>query len=141
MNAIDFLTKEHDRVRIMLADIADESHRWETQKNLFDDLAKDLTRHEHMEHEVWYPHFKDKLPDEVKHLVSEEKHAETEIKNIKALKTEAAWKTHFLKFKSDVAHHADEEEGDLFPEVAKILSEKELEAIGSEMFAYKQKHS
>lgn len=138
MNAIDFLLKEHNRVRSMLRTISDDSHHFATQKKQFQVLSKDLIRHETMEHQVWYPHFKEKLPSTVTHLLSEEKHAEKAIKQMNELKTEEAWREHFLKFKNDVEHHAQEEENELFPEVAKLLSEKELEEIGLEMFDYKQ---
>lgn len=49
----------------MLADIADKSQQFDFQKKHFALLAQDLIRHENMEHEVWYPHFKDSLPDKV----------------------------------------------------------------------------
>lgn len=141
MNAIDFLIKEHNKVRTMLADIASESHEFDTQKRRFELLAQDLIRHENMEHEVWYPHFKTDVPDTVKHLLKEEKMAEKEIKKLEELRTEAAWKDHFAKFKQDVEHHAEEEEQTLFPEVEKILSEKQLLEIGAAMFVYKKEHS
>lgn len=140
MNAIDFLLKEHNRVRKMLRTISDDSHHYATQKKQFQILAQDLLRHETMEHEVWYPHFKEKLPSEVQHLLTEEKHAEKAIKKMSDLKTEEAWKKEFLKFKSAVEHHASEEETELFPEVEKILSEGELEKIGLEMFDFKMQY-
>ena len=141
MNAIDFLIKEHDKVRNMMADIADESHQFATQQKRFELLAQDLIRHEYMEHDVWYPHFKNNLPDTVKHLIKEENIAEREIKKIEGLKTESAWKEHFLKFQKDVEHHANEEEQKLFPEVRKILSEEQLLKIGIDMAEYKKEYT
>ncbi|MDR3501811.1 MAG: hemerythrin domain-containing protein [Legionella sp.] len=140
MNGIDFLITEHNRVRAMLNDIADESHRFETQQNRFERLSRDLIRHEEMEHTVWYPHFKNKLPDTVKHLLKEENMAQKEIQKMNGLKTESAWKEHFIKFKEAVQHHAEEEEEQLFPEVAKILSKEQLLDIGSEMAVFKKEH-
>lgn len=140
MNAIDFLIKEHNQVRTLLADINDASHRFETKKEKFHLCADNLIRHERMEHEVWYPHLKKQLSDEVKHLVSEEKHAEQAIKKIEALKTEEAWKEHFLKLKEDIEHHAQEEEHQLFPEVEKLFSQRQLEEIGLEMHAFKKNY-
>ena len=141
MNAIDFLIKEHNKVRTMLEDINDDSHHFDTKKNRFELLAQTLIRHEHMEHKVWYPHFKNQLSDTVKHLIKEESMAEQEIKKIKALKTEASWVAHFSKFMEDVEHHAQEEENELFPEVQKILSEEQLQEIGQSMAQYKKDHS
>jgi hemerythrin superfamily protein len=138
MNAIDFLIKEHNKVRKMLTDINDKSHLYETQKKRFSLLSQDLIRHETMEHEVWYPYLKGKLPGTVKHLVTEEKHADKVIKKLDALKTKEAWEINFLKFKKEVEHHASEEETVLFPEVQKILSEKQLEDIGMKMFHFKK---
>jgi hemerythrin superfamily protein len=140
MNAIDFLIKEHNRVRKMLRTICDESQHYEMQKKQFQTLSQDLIQHETMEHQVWYPHFKDKLPETVKHLLSEEQHAEKAIKKMSEIKSEEAWQKQFLKFKNEVEHHASEEETDLFPEVSKILSEKELEEIGMELFDFKMHH-
>ncbi|MFT4059109.1 MAG: hemerythrin domain-containing protein [Legionella sp.] len=141
MNAIEFLIKEHDKVRTTLDDIANGSHHFDTQKKRFELLIHDLIRHEKMEYTVWYPHFKNEVPDTVKHLLKEEKSAEKEIKKIDGLKTEAAWKEHFIKFKQDVEHHAQEEEKKLFPEVKKILTEKQLLEIGLSMLVFKKEYS
>lgn len=140
MDAIEFLIKEHNKVRAMMADITDESHQFTTQKKRFAHLAQELIRHEKMEHEVWYPHFKSDVPETVKHLLKEEKGAEKEIKKIEELKTEEAWTIHFSKFKQDVEHHAQEEEKELFPEVRKLLSKEQLLEIGASMVAFKKEH-
>lgn len=140
MNAIDFLTKEHNQVRKLLSDISDNSHHYETKRKIFEGLSQDLLRHESMEQKVWYPHFKNKLPDTVKHLVREENDAEKAIKKLQEQKTESAWEESFSKFKTAVEHHASEEEKELFPEVKKLLSESELQKIGLEMHEFKQKN-
>lgn len=138
MNAIDFLIKEHNQVRKMFADIEQDSYHFASQKKRFDTLANDLIRHENMEHQVWYPHFKNRLPDEVKHLLTEEKHAEKAIKQLETLKTQETWEVHFLKLKNAVEHHAKEEETTLFPAVKRLLSQKELEEIGLKMHQFKK---
>ncbi|KTC68193.1 hypothetical protein Lbir_2795 [Legionella birminghamensis] len=142
MNAIDFLVKEHERVKQRFLDISDESHRAETRKRMFDELCDELIRHETMEHKVWYPHFKDddRLDDTVKHLLTEEKHAEQAIKQFDNIKTEETWEKKFNKLMDDVIHHAEEEEEKLFPKVRKLLSESELEKIGKDMLEFKRQY-
>lgn len=140
MNAIDFLIKEHNHVRALLADLLNPSHRFDTRQKLFSELSQDLLRHEEMEHTVWYPQFKNKVPDTVKHLLKEEHHAEREIKKINELKTEEAWLNHIIQFSKDVNHHANEEEDNLFPEVKNILTEQELEQIGKQMHHFKKEY-
>jgi len=140
MNAIKFLLKEHDHVRKMFAEIAGGSHRYETQKKMFGVLCKELTVHEKMEQAEWYPCFKDngKLKTIVEHLISEEKNAENTIKQFKKITSQENWETEFLKFKTDVDHHAAEEEKKLFPEVKKIIGDEKLESIGKKMLTFKK---
>ncbi len=140
MNAIQFLLKEHETVKKMLTEIANKSHRDETKKKMFDTLSQDLIRHEKMEQEVWYPHFRDnkKIDDIVKHLITEEKSAANTIKELDKIKDQESWEEKFSKFKKDVEHHASEEENKLFPQVEKILTDAELEEIGKEMDEFKK---
>lgn len=141
MNAIDFLKKEHEKVKKTLAEISEESHRQETKLKMFSTLCSELIRHETMEHQVWYPHFKERLSKEVQHLIKEEKSAEKAIAQFSQVKDESTWEIKFEKFKKDVLHHAEEEEQELFPEVAKLLSDNELEKIGLDMHQFKQEYT
>jgi hemerythrin superfamily protein len=143
MNAIKFLLKEHDKVRRLLADISDVSHKYETKIKLFDDLCQDLVTHETMEQKVWYPRLKDneKLYDTIKHLIAEEKTAAKEIKEFKKIDSEDKWQEKFVTFKKAVERHANEEEKKLFPQVEKYLTEDELDEIGMEMRKFKEEFS
>jgi iron-sulfur cluster repair protein YtfE (RIC family) len=139
MNAISFLLKEHDHVRKTFAEIADESHRLETKKNMFQSLGAELIRHETMEQKTWYPKLKEnkELALIIQHLVSEEKSAAETIKELDKTKNDEEWAEIFFKLKEDVEHHAAEEESKLFPKVKSFLEEKELEEIGKEMREFK----
>ena len=142
MNAIEFLIKEHDKVKRILNEIEDDSKQFETKRRLFQEVGHALIRHENMEQDLWYPCFKNNnlLDERVKHLLTEEKHAEKAIKELSEVQAPADWEEKFAQFKKNVEHHAQEEEQMLFPAVKKILSEKELEKIGFEMNKYKQSH-
>lgn len=143
MNAIIFLIKEHNKVRKLLKEISKKTRRYNTKKSLFKILCNDLLRHESMEQKIWYPNFKKskKIKSEVKHLLTEEKHAEKEIKKFKLIKTEEEWDQHFSKFKKAVEHHAYEEEHKLFPNVKEILNNEELDSIGLKMRQFKSKYN
>lgn len=140
MNAIEFLTEEHNKVRQMLSSIEENKKPHTVKVKLFDILADNLLRHEKMEHQLWYPHFRDKLPKTVQHLLTDEKGAEKAIKKLEGLDNEQIWDQTFAKFKKDVEQHAQEEEENLFPEVRHILSVTELKKIGKEMRQFKAEH-
>ncbi len=139
MNAIDFLINEHNKVRKMLADIDDESHKEETKHKMFNELCIELIRHETMEQTVWYPYLKkdEKIVKEIGHLLSEEKSAAKAIESFQKNLTDNEWEKKFHQFKKDVLHHANEEETELFPRVKKVLDEKRLEEIGKDMREFK----
>jgi iron-sulfur cluster repair protein YtfE (RIC family) len=139
MNAIEFLLKEHDRIRNAFADIDNESHRETTKKEMFNALCQDLIRHETMEQKIWYPHLKqnEKLASIINHLLMEEKTAAKTIKEFGEIKLQDEWEEKFAEFKEDVEHHAAEEESLLFPKVMQILDDTSLEKIGSEMREFK----
>lgn len=140
MNAIHFLLNEHEKMRHALAEISNSSHKYKTKKKMFDALGNDLLIHETIEETIWYPHFKNnkKINSTVKHLISEEKHAEQAINALDKITSEKEWDIKFSKFKENVEHHAAEEEEELFPLVEEILNPLELEKIGSEMRSFKK---
>ncbi len=142
MDAIKFLTKEHNKVKQKFKEIIDSKHSYETKRKMFVDLAENLLRHETMEHKVWYPHFKNdpRLDDTVKHLLKEEDHAEKAIKRLSEIDNEDSWQANFLQLKKEVEHHAAEEENKLFPQVEKLLSPSELQEIGKQMYDFKKQY-
>lgn len=142
MNAIDFLIKEHDKVRKLFKDLNDASHRTETKEKLFEQIRDELIRHESMEQTVWYPKLKSNadLYEKIKHLISEEKDAHKLLDRLLKIEGSTEWSKELTKLQDEVEHHAKEEETKLFPVVKKALDEKELEEIGIEMREYKENY-
>lgn len=54
MDAIIFLKQEHKKIRQQLAAISISTNE-KTKLSKFNNLCKDLVRHETMEQKVWYP--------------------------------------------------------------------------------------
>jgi len=104
---------------------------------LFEELADKLAVHASIEEHHFYPAVKAKRTEDIL-LESLEEHVG--IKRVLAdlLETEASDETFDAKIsvlKEQVSHHVEEEEGELFPKVQKLLSSEQLEAIGQEMSA------
>lgn len=135
MNAIDFLIKEHEKVKNTFSEIADPSHKPETKRKMLHELCGKLLAHETMEETLWYPNFarNDAVKEIVKHLIAEEKEAEKTIHQFEKIVTQEEWEKKFIQFRSDVEHHAAEEEHKLFPKVRQILNENDLESIGKKL--------
>jgi hemerythrin superfamily protein len=143
MNAIKFLVNEHEKVRKLMTEIADPSHREETKKKMFDTVCQELLRHESMEETIWYPKLKNdtKLAPIIKHLISEEKKAEKLMKEFAEIKSDEQWDKKFADFRKEIEHHASEEEEKLFPVVSTLLSVEQLEEIGQEMKEFKKEQT
>lgn len=144
MNAIDFLVKEHNKVRGLLADMNDPCHREQTKRKLFDTIHDELIRHEEMEQKVWYPYLRaesnKRLNDRVKHLISEEFCAKKLMAHLSRIKNSDNFEHELIKLQKDVEHHATEEETELFPQVQKLFDESELQMIGKKMKEFKKTH-
>lgn len=142
MNAIDFLIKEHNKVRDLFTDLNDPSHKEATKKKLFDTIYDELLRHEKMEQTVWYPSLKanSKINEKVKHLISEERDARKLMNHLNKIKESKEWDKEITKLHKDVEHHAKEEEKELFPVVKSIMDEAELISIGKKMREFKENY-
>lgn len=140
MDAIQFILKEHAKVRHTLSKFK-KTLSTSRKKQIFNSLCNDLIRHETMEEKVWYPHLKKsvQLRTVIKHLISEEKTAEKEIKKMNKIKESEEWDAKLQKFKKAVLHHAREEEKKLFPKVRATLDKKELSLLGKKLQAFKTK--
>jgi hemerythrin superfamily protein len=142
MNAIDFLIKEHNKVRSLFEDLNDPSHREETQKKIFLTIRDELLRHEEMEQKVWYPNLKahKKWQEKIKHLKSEEHSAKKFIEKLKTNLNSDNWQQDVSHLQEEVEHHANEEETKLFPLVRETLDEEELQHLGEEMKEFKENY-
>lgn len=151
MDAIQFLKKDHEKVKKtfskiskgnFLTKLTKPNYSDATRRRMFAALCRELIVHEQMEQKVWYPVIKIdiKVKPIIKHLVSEEKSAAKKIKTFKSIKTQETWEKKFEQFRDDVLHHAKDEEKKLFPVVQDLIDEKILRQIGKKMQAYKKLH-
>lgn len=141
MNAIEFLTKEHEEFKNFFEDIKD-AHPERTKKKIFQELSELIIRHETIEQKIWYPRIQmmGKVSMIIKKLISQEKESEKVIKKMMVINNFEQWQEKFLMFTKEVEHHATEEEKKLFPKIAELMSEKDLKKIGTDMIEFSRKY-
>ncbi len=137
MNAIELLKQQHDEVEELIEKI--ENAKDETVKEAtFLVLADNLAAHAKIEEALFYPAVMAKQTKELL-LESVEEHLNVKrvLTDLMALDVDDEhFDAKLSVMKEAIEHHArEEEEGELFPKVKKLLDATELEALGSEMLA------
>jgi hypothetical protein len=134
MNALDLLKEQHEEVDSLIESL--ESADDEGKAALFQELADKLAAHAKIEEKLFYPAVMAKQTEEIL-LESVEEHLS--IKRVLADMleldpSEDQFDAKLSVIKEQIEHHAhEEEEGELFPKVRKLLSADELEGLGGEM--------
>jgi hemerythrin superfamily protein len=138
MNAIDLLTGQHEEVNKLfrryerLSDSADGERR-----EVFLMIADRLSAHASIEEEYFYPAVKAaRTEDQLREAVEEHLAAKRIIADLLDLEPDDEnFDAKMKVLQETIEHHVEEEEGDLFPKVKKLLSEDELLALGVQMMA------
>jgi iron-sulfur cluster repair protein YtfE (RIC family) len=143
MNAFELLKADHEKVsgifeRIEETEEADLAMR----QNWFARLRNELEIHAHLEESIFYPALKQAA--DTRDLVFEaiEEHQEvkvliTEIEGMAVDNDE--WGDRIEDLKDAVEHHVEEEENEMFDKARDVLSQEEIEDLGRQMVAEKQK--
>jgi len=135
MNALDILKQQHDDVDEMMAQLEGAIDR-ERKREIFAAMADALAAHAKIEETLFYPSVLRAQTDDIL-LESAEEHLA--IKRVLADLVDMdveddTFEAKLSVMKEEIRHHArEEEEGKLFPEVRKILSAEDLEALGGEL--------
>jgi hemerythrin superfamily protein len=146
MDALTLLEDDHRKVKRIMADLEKTTERGiKTREELFGKLVQELTIHEQIEEQIFYPEVKARAESkQLKELVAEsyqEHHFVDVVKEeIEDTPFEAEeWAAKFKVMKENIEHHADEEEeGKMFPKVRKVFSREELEDMGTRMQELKE---
>jgi iron-sulfur cluster repair protein YtfE (RIC family) len=136
MNAIELLKEDHDKVDALFEKVkADEDA---DHRDTFEKIKAELDVHTHIEETIFYPKIKDGGDEELQKLVKEglEEHHQAkmflrELSNLVADSEKFQPKLKVLM--EDIAHHVQEEEGQMFPMVKEQFDEFTLQELGKEM--------
>lgn len=133
MNAIELLEQQHKETKALLKKI--EKAEGEEKQKLFEEVADALAVHATIEEKEFYPATKSARTEE---LLEEAVEEHLSVKRLLAdlLEMEPSdpqFDAKITVLQEQVLHHVEEEEGELFPKVKKLLSREQLEDLGAAM--------
>ena len=142
MDGLSLLKQDHHKAKEAIKNIEKTSDQATKERGeLFQSLVDDLTVHERIEEEIFYPALEEQpktkdliLESYVEHNVVDE--LTDEISTIEL--GDEKWLPTFKVFKENLEHHIKEEEEELFPKVKEIFSKDQLEDLGAKMAALKE---
>jgi hemerythrin superfamily protein len=144
-NAIELLKEDHDKVRKLLAQLAESTTRaGQKRTELLETIARELEIHTRIEEEIFYPAFRDAGKSEERKMYHEakEEHRAVEKLVIPDLEKTEPGSEEFggraKVLKEMVEHHAEDEEEEMFPRAEELFSEEELAELGERMAQRKQ---
>jgi hemerythrin-like domain-containing protein len=142
MDALTMLTEDHQKVRKLLDELESTTERGiKTRTELFATIKGELTLHEIIEEEIFYPALKEH--PKAKEIVLEgyeEHHVVDQVMGeLEATPVEdETWGAKAKVMKENLEHHMEEEEGDMFKAARSIFGKEELEELGSRMEARRE---
>jgi hemerythrin superfamily protein len=142
MNAITMLEADHRKVKALLAELESTTERGvKTRSELFATIKGELTLHETIEEEIFYPALKShpKAVDIVLEGYEEHHVVDLLMGELEGMDvTDERWGAKATVMKENVEHHIEEEEGEMFPKARRVFDRAELEELGERMAARKQ---
>ena len=137
MSAISLLKRDHDNLKALLKELEATTERGvKTRTELFARIKGELTVHEVIEEEIFYPELK--AHPKAKAIVLEgfEEHnvVDTLMGELSGLAfDDETWIAKFSVMKENIEHHIEEEEGEMFTKARSVFDRAELEDLGSRM--------
>ena len=139
MDALALLKADHDKAKKLMEELAETTERGvKTREEKWTKLLKELTIHENIEEEIFYPalHEKKALKDIVLEALEEHHLVDDIVDQLKDTPfADEHWSAKFKVTKENVEHHIEEEEGPMFTKVRQEFSKDELAELGSRMEA------
>jgi hemerythrin HHE cation binding domain-containing protein len=142
MNAMDLLKQDHEKVKKLMEEIDSTTERGvKTREELFAKFKKEMSVHERIEEEIFYPRLTEQAKTKEIALEGYEEHhvvdmVMSELDNVPY--DDEHWGAKFTVMKENVEHHIEEEEGEMFKLARQALEKEELEELGERMETMKK---
>ena len=141
MDAIALLEADHKKVKRLLAELDSTTERGvKTRTELFATIKGELTLHEIVEEEIFYPELKahPRAQDIVLEGYQEHHVVDLLMGELEALDvSDETWGAKATVMKENIEHHIEEEEGEMFRQARQVFDAAELDDLGARMEARK----
>ena len=142
MDAITMLKADHDKVKKLLTELETTTERGvKTREDLFATIKGELTIHEVIEEEIFYPALKShpKAKDIVLEAYEEHHVVDVLMGELESLDvSDETWGAKALVMKENIEHHIEEEEGEMFKQARQVFDRQELDDLGARMARRKE---
>jgi hypothetical protein len=137
MDAITMLKTDHDKVKRLLNELETTTERGvKTREELFATIKGELSVHETIEEEIFYPALKShpKAKDIVLEGYEEHHVVDMVMAELEGLDvSDETWGAKATVMKENVEHHIEEEEGEMFRQARQVFDRRELDELGARM--------
>ena len=137
MDAIKLLKADHDKLKKLLTELESTTERGlKIRAELFSTIKGELTLHEIVEEEIFYPELKThpKAKDIVLEGYEEHNVVDKLMKELEELPVDhETWGAKAKVMKENIEHHIEEEEGEMFKKARQVFDAAELEDLGTRM--------
>ena len=134
---IDLLLEDHREVERLFAELETGAGHPQHRRDLADTVVAELIRHAVTEEEYLYPTARKALPDGDKiaeHEIAEHAEAEHTLKDWEGIPADdPRFDVLCRKLTSEIRHHIQDEESDLFPRLRSACTKEQLTDLGRKM--------
>jgi hemerythrin superfamily protein len=142
VDAIQLLMDDHRKVKTLLEQIESTTERGvKTRTELFAQIKQELTIHEIIEEEIFYPALKEhpKATEIVLEGYEEHHVVDLLMGELSELPVDdETWGAKAKVMKENIEHHVEEEEGEMFEKARQVFDAEELTRLGEVMAARKE---
>ena len=140
MDAFNLLKADHRKVEELFSQL--ESARGQAKLRVFEQIRMELEMHAHIEEKIFYPALEE--PRETQELTAEAYEEHAVVKRLlqqlgRARSANEEWEAQAKVLQENVEHHVQEEENELFEKAESALGEDEIERLGEQMAAEKER--
>ncbi|HEY1233759.1 MAG TPA: hemerythrin domain-containing protein [Candidatus Binatia bacterium] len=130
MNAIEFLTKDHEAVKALLV----AANTYDQMKAAFGEISRILETHTYLEERFFYAHFESH--EHLGQLIQEAREQHAVVKQLlDGMKHQRGreFEKNFQAIRAELQLHMTSEEGDIFPQAESATDDATLARLGSEI--------